>query len=72
MLYTKNQLSRLPESDSKCNETRMVVVVGFLTDNNATPKKVVLSCFGLLVELWQFHRVLTCYLLLFVTAKPQP
>jgi hypothetical protein len=25
----------------------------FLTDNNTTPTKVVLSCFGLLVGLWQ-------------------
>jgi hypothetical protein len=29
------------------------VVVVFLTDNNTTPTKVVLSCFGLLVGLWQ-------------------
>jgi hypothetical protein len=28
-------------------------VVVFLTDNNTTPTKVVLSCFGLLVGLWQ-------------------
>jgi hypothetical protein len=28
-------------------------VVLFLTDNNTTPTKVVLSCFGLLVGLWQ-------------------
>ena len=27
--------------------------VVFLTDNNTTPAKVVLSCFGLLVGLWQ-------------------
>jgi hypothetical protein len=35
----------------------VVVVVwwcgGFFTDNNTTPTKVVLSCFGLLVGLWQ-------------------
>jgi hypothetical protein len=31
-----------------------VVVVVFLTDNNTTPTKVVLICFGLLVGLWQF------------------
>jgi hypothetical protein len=31
----------------------VVVVVVFLTDNNTTPTKVVLSCFGLLVGLWQ-------------------
>jgi hypothetical protein len=28
---------------------------GFFTDNNTTPTKVVLSCFGLLVGLWQFR-----------------
>jgi hypothetical protein len=28
-------------------------VVVFLTDNITTPTKVVLSCFGLLVGLWQ-------------------
>jgi hypothetical protein len=27
---------------------------GFFTDNNTTPTKVVLSCFGLLVGLWQY------------------
>jgi hypothetical protein len=27
---------------------------GFLTDNNTTPTKVGLSCFGLLVGLWQY------------------
>jgi hypothetical protein len=26
---------------------------GFFTDNNTTPTKFVLSCFGLLVGLWQ-------------------
>jgi hypothetical protein len=26
---------------------------GFFTDYNTTPTKVVLSCFGLLVGLWQ-------------------
>jgi hypothetical protein len=31
----------------------VVVVVVFLTDNITTPTKVVLSCFGLLVGLWQ-------------------
>jgi hypothetical protein len=30
-----------------------VVVVVFLTDNITTPTKVVLSCFGLFVGLWQ-------------------
>ena len=33
----------------------VVVVVDFLTDNNTTTTKVVLSCFGLLVGLWQFQ-----------------
>ena len=33
----------------------VVLVVVFLTDNNTTPTKVVLSCFGLLVGLWQFN-----------------
>jgi hypothetical protein len=28
---------------------------GFFTDNNTTATKVVLSCFGLLVGLWQFY-----------------
>jgi hypothetical protein len=27
---------------------------GFLTDYKTTPTKVVLSCFGLLVGLWQY------------------
>ena len=27
---------------------------GFFTDYNTTPTKVVLSCFGLLVGLWQY------------------
>ena len=29
---------------------------GFLTDYNTTPTKVVLSCFGLLVGLWQLGK----------------
>jgi hypothetical protein len=45
--------SKVAWNGSKCNETRVVVVVVFLTDNNTTPTKVVLSCFGLLVGLWQ-------------------
>jgi hypothetical protein len=28
---------------------------GFITDYKTTPTKVVLSCFGLLVGLWQFE-----------------
>jgi hypothetical protein len=39
----------LPQIDFKCNETRVVVVVVFLTDIITTPTKVVFSCFGL----WQ-------------------
>jgi hypothetical protein len=30
---------------------------GFFTDNNTTPTKVVLSCFGLLVGLWQLSHL---------------
>jgi hypothetical protein len=40
-----------------CNDTVVVVVwfgVVFLTDNNTTPSKVVLSRFELLVGFWQF------------------
>jgi hypothetical protein len=32
----------------------VVMWCGFFTDYNTTPTKVVLSCFGLLVGLWQF------------------
>jgi hypothetical protein len=32
----------------------VVVWCGFFTDYNTTPTKVVLSCFGLLVGLWQY------------------
>jgi hypothetical protein len=32
----------------------VVVVAVFLTDNNNTPTKAVLSSFGLLVGLWQY------------------
>ena len=55
-LHTKNQPPRLPGTalnvmiPAWCGG---VVVVVFLTDNNTTPTKVVLSCFGLLVGLWQ-------------------
>ena len=41
----------------------MVVVVwcgGFFTDYKTTPTKVVLSCFGLLVGLWQYDDILVC------------
>jgi hypothetical protein len=33
----------------------VVVWCGFFTDYNTTPTKVVLSCFGLLVGLWQLQ-----------------
>jgi hypothetical protein len=39
----------------------VVVVVVFLTDNNTTPTKVVLNCFGLLVGLWQLTLVTIQY-----------
>ena len=38
----------------KCIETQGVVVF-ILTDNKTTPTKVVFSCFGLLVGLWQLE-----------------
>jgi hypothetical protein len=42
-LYTENQIPRLPGT------ARIVIT----SDYNTTPRKVVLSCFGLLVGLWQ-------------------
>ena len=53
-LHTENQLPKL-------SRTALIVMgpsvwwwwSGFLTDNNTTPTKVVLNCFGLLVGLWQ-------------------
>jgi hypothetical protein len=47
MLHNKNQLPRLPQSDIKCNETRVVVMVVFLTIMIRPQQKlflVVLSC----------------------------
>ena len=44
MLHTQNQLPML-----------LWCVVGFFTDTNTTPTQIVLSCFGLLVGLWQLH-----------------
>ena len=41
---------------------------GFFTDNNTTPTKVVLSCFELLVGLWQF----STFSLDLIVAKTQP
>ena len=32
----------------------------FFTDNNTTPTKVVLSCFSLLVGLWQYIHLVYC------------
>ena len=57
-LHTENQLPRLPRTALIVISPGVVVVwcggvVFFLTDNNTTPTKVVLSCFGLLVGLWQ-------------------
>jgi hypothetical protein len=57
----KNQLPRLTRTAlivmGPSGGGGVVVVVwwwcGFLTDNNTTPTKVVLNCFGLLVGLWQ-------------------
>jgi hypothetical protein len=52
-LHTKNELPWL-------SLTALIVMDpvwwcgGFLTDNNTTSTKVAFSCFGLLVELWQF------------------
>jgi hypothetical protein len=56
-LHTENQLPRLPRIALIVISPGVVwcgvVVVVFLTDNNTTPTKVVLSCFRLLVGLWQ-------------------
>ena len=60
-LHTENQLLRLSRTALIVMIPGVVVVVvvvvwwcgGFFTDNNTTPTKVVLSCFGLLVGLWQ-------------------
>ena len=65
-LYTKNQLPRLLITAliviSPCVAVLwwwsggMLMVWWFiLTDNNTTPTKGVLSCFGLLVGLWQYY-----------------
>jgi hypothetical protein len=61
-LHTENQLPRLSRTALIVMGPGVVVVVvwwcgggGFLTDNNTTSTKVVLSCFGLLVELWQYE-----------------
>jgi hypothetical protein len=60
-LHTENQIPGLPRTDLNVMTPwcgGVVVVVWwwwfFLTDNNTTPTKVVLSCFGLLVGLWQY------------------
>jgi hypothetical protein len=57
-MHTENQLPRLPRTALIVMIPGVVVVVvwwwcGFLTDYKTTPTKVVLSCFGLLVGLWQ-------------------
>ena len=65
-LHTENQLPRLPQTVPIVIIPGVVVwwcgggVVwcgGFITDYKTTPTKFVLSCFGLLVGLWQHH----CY-----------
>jgi hypothetical protein len=59
-LHTKNQLPGLPRTALIVMGPGVVVWWcgggggGFFTDYNTTPTKVVLSCFGLLVGLWQF------------------
>jgi hypothetical protein len=61
-LPIKNQLPRLSRTALIVIIAGGVVVVwfgvvwcgGFITDYKTTPTKVVLSCFGLLVGLWQF------------------
>ena len=57
MMHTKNQLPRLLKTAIIVISPGVVVWwcgVFFLSDNNTTPTKVVLSCFGLFVGLWQF------------------
>jgi hypothetical protein len=55
MLRTQNQLPWLPRTAKIVIIPGVVVWCGvvFLTDTNTTPTKIVLSCFGLLVGLWQ-------------------
>ena len=64
-LHTKNQLPRLPGTALNVMAPwcglAVVVVVVFLTDNITIPTKVVLSCFGLLVGLWQVSQFIECY-----------
>ena len=57
-LHTENQLPRLSRTALIVIIPGGVVVVvwwcgGFITDYKTTSTKVVLSCFGLLVGLWQ-------------------
>jgi hypothetical protein len=52
-LFTEYQLPGLPGTDLIVISPGVVVVWFFLTDNNTTTTKVVLSCFVLLVGLWQ-------------------
>ena len=60
MLHNQNQLPRLPRIAQIVMIPGVVVWCGvvFLTNNNTTPTKVVLSCFGLLVGLWQLEAML--------------
>jgi hypothetical protein len=62
--HTENQLPRLSRTALFVMGPGVVwwcgggVGGGFPTDNNTTSTKVVLSCFGLLVELWQLYNKL--------------
>ena len=54
---TENQLPMLPKTALNVMKPAWWWCGGFfLTDNNTTPTKVVLSCFGLLVGLWQIQK----------------
>jgi hypothetical protein len=67
--HTKNQLPRLPKttqivmipgvmrcllSGCAASYKAALPLISFFTDYNTTPTKVVVSCFGLLVGLWQY------------------
>jgi hypothetical protein len=55
-LHAENQLAMLPRTARIVMSPGDGVMVWWwfiLTDKNTTPTKVVLSCFGLLVGLWQ-------------------
>jgi hypothetical protein len=52
-LHTEHQLPWLSRNARIVISPGVVVVFVFLTDNNTTQTKVVLSCFVLLVGFWQ-------------------